>query len=76
MIQTEIKRSLSQRISQPFITGALGFLPLALTLAILAWVGTHQVQAEGVEDATSGRDGIDHGFTSCTIMLPPVVLVI
>jgi uncharacterized membrane protein len=27
-----------QRISQPFITGVLGFLPLALTLAVLAWV--------------------------------------
>lgn len=38
MIQTQLKRSLSQRISQPFVTGVLGFLPLALTLAILAWV--------------------------------------
>lgn len=38
MIQTVAKRSLQQRISQPFITGVLGFLPLALTLAVLAWV--------------------------------------
>ncbi|TWU29730.1 hypothetical protein Pla144_05090 [Bythopirellula polymerisocia] len=34
----EEKLTLSQRISQPFITGLIGFLPLALTLAILAWV--------------------------------------
>lgn len=27
-----------QRISHPFITGVVGFLPLALTLAVLAWV--------------------------------------
>ena len=27
-----------QRYSHPFITGVLGFLPLALTLAVLAWV--------------------------------------
>lgn len=27
-----------QRFSRPFITGVLGFLPLALTLAVLAWV--------------------------------------
>ena len=38
MMQSGTKRSLSQRISQPLITGVLGFLPLALTLAVLAWV--------------------------------------
>ncbi len=38
MIRTQAKRSLSQHISQPFITGVLGFLPLALTLAVFAWV--------------------------------------
>lgn len=38
MIQVPAERSLSQRLSQPFIAGVLGFLPLALTLAILAWV--------------------------------------
>ena len=38
MIRTSSKRSLQQRISQPFITGVLGFLPLALTLIVFAWV--------------------------------------
>ena len=37
MIEFQSKRTLGQRISQPFIAGVLGFLPLALTLAVLAW---------------------------------------
>lgn len=37
MIEPE-KVTLSRRLSQPFIAGVLGFLPLALTLAVLAWV--------------------------------------
>ena len=32
------KPSLPKIIGQPFITGVMSFLPLALTLAILAWV--------------------------------------
>ena len=32
------QQSLLQRIGQPFITGVVGFLPLALTLAVFAWV--------------------------------------
>ena len=38
MNETQEKLTLTQRISRPFITGVLGFLPLALTLAVLAWV--------------------------------------
>lgn len=31
-------RTFAQRLSRPLLTGVLGFLPLALTLAVLAWV--------------------------------------
>lgn len=38
MSRNHLGRSLSQRLTQTFITGVFGILPLALTLAVFAWV--------------------------------------
>jgi uncharacterized membrane protein len=38
MPQAQPSRSVTQRLFQTFVTGVFGILPLALTLAILAWV--------------------------------------
>jgi uncharacterized membrane protein len=36
--QTRTTPSLRQRLSQPFVTGVLALIPLALTLAVVVWV--------------------------------------
>jgi uncharacterized membrane protein len=38
MAKTQPKRTATERFTQPFITGILGVLPLAITLAVLVWL--------------------------------------
>ena len=38
MVKKQAKQSPAERFSQPFITGVLAILPLAITLAVLVWL--------------------------------------
>jgi uncharacterized membrane protein len=69
MTEVDTKLSLSQRIVQPLITGVISFLPLALTLAILAWVVVFLHDLVGPQSAFGRLLGsIGLNFVACEII--------
>ena len=76
MSQISAKRSMQHRIGQPFITGVISFLPLALTLAVLAWVVVFLHDLVGPSSAFGRLLGsIGLNFVACEVIAYTIGLV-